>query len=137
MDLAAQEQVFGDGHRRSHRQVLIHRFDALASGIDRGVKLDRLSVQQHLAFVGNERAGQRLDQRGLARAVVADDGEDLAGQQLEVGAIQRGDVTVALDEAARFHHQGSRRGGHVAHILRRDSWSVVTARITRIPVIRI
>ena len=51
------------------------------------------------------RAGQRLDQRGLARAVVADDGEDLAGQQLEVGAVQRGDVTVALDEAARFHHQ--------------------------------
>ena len=137
MDFAAEEQVFGDGHRGSHRQVLIHRFDALPSGIDRRVKLDRLSVQKHLAFVGNERAGQRLDERGLARAVVADDGEDLAGQQLEVGAIQRGDVTVALDEAARFHHQAQKTEWTCAYILRRDSWSVVTARITRIPVIRI
>src|SRR4029079_5771573 len=93
-------------------QVLIHRFDALASGTYRGVKLDRLSVQKHLAFVRNERAGQRLDKRGLARTVVADDGENLAGQQLEVGTIQRGDVTIALDETARFHHESRRRGGH-------------------------
>ena len=49
--------------------------------------------------------GQRLDQRRLAGAVVADHGEDLAGQQLEVGAVQRGDVAVALDQAARFQHR--------------------------------
>ena len=62
---------------------------------------------------GVTRAGERLDQAGLAGAVVADDGQDLAGQQVEVGAVERGDVAVALDQAAGLQHG---RGEDVAVI---------------------
>ena len=44
------------------------------------------------------RSPQRLDQRGLSGAVVADDREDLAGIEIEVGMIHRGDAAVALDQ---------------------------------------
>ena len=41
-----------------------------------------LPVDEHLARVGDERAGQRADERRLAGAVVPDDGDDLVGVHL-------------------------------------------------------
>lgn len=72
----------------------------------------------------------------FAGAVVADDGEDLAGEQVEVGAVDGGDLAVPLDQAAGLQHgRGGGCGGHRAFF--RESWSTVTARITRTPVIRV
>jgi hypothetical protein len=48
------------------------------------LELDRLAVEHDLAFVGHRGARQRLDERRLARAVVADHREDLADAQFEV-----------------------------------------------------
>ena len=104
--LAAEEQVLGDGHRRRDRQVLVAAFDAGAARVDRRAELHRLAVEQDLAGVGHGGAGQRLDQAALAGAVVADHRQDLAGAQLEVGAVQRRDLAVALDQAAGLHHEG-------------------------------
>ena len=64
------------------------------------MKLTDLAVEPDLALVGHDRAGDRLDQRRLAGAVVADDGEDLARIEVEVGMVERGDAAVALDQAA-------------------------------------
>ena len=49
---------------------------------------------------GTTAPDEALDQRGLAGAVVADHGQDLARHQVEVRAGQRGHVAVALDQAA-------------------------------------
>jgi hypothetical protein len=103
--LAAQEQVLGNRHGRGHGQVLVHGFDAGAARVDRALELDALAVEQDLAFVGHGGARQRLDQAGLARAVVADHGQDFAGAQFKVGAVQRGDLAVALDQALGLHDQ--------------------------------
>jgi hypothetical protein len=62
--------------------------------------VQRLAVQLDLAFVGRDGAADRLDQRRLAGAVVADDGEDFAGIEVEIGVIERGDAAVALDQPA-------------------------------------
>jgi hypothetical protein len=99
--------------------------------VERVAEAHRLAVEADLAGVGLQRAGQGLDQAGLARAVVADDREHLAGHQVEVGAVERGHVAVPLDQAAGLEH----RGGH--RVLLRESWSTVTARITRMPVMRV
>jgi hypothetical protein len=115
LQLAAEEQVLGDGHRRRDGEFLVHGLDAGAARIGRAAEVHRPAVELDLALVGHQRARQRLDQRGLARAVVADHREDLAGAQVEVGAVQRGDVAVALDQAARLHHEG---GGGVHRALR-------------------
>src|SRR4051812_16096278 len=76
------------------------------------MKPDSLSVEKHLTLIWNERPGERLDERGLACTVVADDAEDLAALKFEVSTIESGDMTVALDETASLHHQGRRRSGH-------------------------
>jgi hypothetical protein len=63
--LAAQEQVLGDRHRRRHRQVLVDRLDAGAARVHRAPEMDRLAVQQDLAGVGDRGARQALDQEDL------------------------------------------------------------------------
>jgi hypothetical protein len=47
-------------------------------------------------------AGEALDQRGLAGTVVADHGQDLTREQLEVRAIEGRDIAVALDQTLRL-----------------------------------
>src|SRR6266545_2371811 len=116
-----------------------------SASILRAVEADRLAVQEDLALVGDEGARERLDEGRLAGAVVADDGLDLAGEQLEVAAVQGGHLAVALDQAARLQdggrpRLGRRRLGHccLGHLacLLRASWSTATARMTRMPVMR-
>ena len=84
------------------REVLVDGLDPGAARVERGAEVHALAVQEDLALVRLERARQRLDQRRLAGAVVADDREDLAGVELEVGAVQGDDVAEALDEPARL-----------------------------------
>ena len=47
----------------------------------------RLALEEQLAGVDVEVAGQGLDHRGLPGAVVADEGDDLAGVDVEVGIV--------------------------------------------------
>ena len=91
-----------------------------------GLELDALAAR-HL--------GELVDREDQELAVVADDGEDLAGQQVEVGAVDGGDMAVPLDQAAGLEHGRDIGGGHRAFF--REIWSTVTARITSTPVIRV
>ena len=103
--LAAEEQVVGDVQARRHGQRLVHGLDARLAGVHRALEVHDLAVEQDLARVRDQRAAQGLDQAGLARAVVADDREDLAGVELEVAAGDRGDLAVALDQALGLQHR--------------------------------
>src|SRR6185436_18641495 len=106
--------------------------DPGAPRVTRRAEMDQLAVEPDLAFVRLQRARQRLDQRRLAGAVVADDREDLAGVELEVGAVQRDDLAVALHQTARLEDRLPVLRRHVAR--RCVSWSTDTARMTRMPV---
>ena len=66
-----------------------------AARVERRAEVHRLAVEPDLALVRVQGARERLDQRRLAGAVVADDGEDLARVELEVGAVDGGHVAVA------------------------------------------
>ena len=50
---------------------------------------------------GMHGAADRLDQRRLARTVVADDGQDLVRVKIEVGVVEGGHAAIALDKPAR------------------------------------
>ena len=78
-ELAAEEQILGDRHRGGDSEILVNGLDAGAASIDRALEVNRVAIEANLALVGNERAGEGLDQRRLAGAVVADHGEDLGG----------------------------------------------------------
>ena len=60
-----------------------------------------LPVDEHLARVGHERAGQGADEGGLAGAVVADDGDDLVGVHLQVDVDEGARGAVALGHPAQ------------------------------------
>ena len=96
------------------------------------------AVDQNLAFVAAVRvhAGEQLDQRGFAGAVLAAQRVHFAGAQVEADARERGDAAEALDDVARLEdevgrHDGGGRCEGAASLMRRlreqglarDSWS--------------
>ena len=69
----------------------------------RGVCRSRVrAVDEHLALVVGLHAGEALDEGGLAGAVVADQGGDLAGVDLEVDALEDADRAERLLHADQF-----------------------------------
>ena len=110
--LAPEKQVLGHGHRRRDRQVLVDGLDSLPPGVAGPVESHGASIEADLPLVWHERAGERFDQGGFACTVVADHGQDLAEQQIEVGAVEGRDVPVSFHEAARLQHgcRGTGRG---------------------------
>src|SRR3982751_4783981 len=128
LDLATQEQVGGDVQGRGHRQVLVDGLDAGQLSVVRAAEVHGLTVQQDLAGVGDDVAGEHLDQTGLAGAVVTDDREHLPGAQVEVRPGDGGHVAVALDDVAGFQH------GLAHRALLRVTASRATAAMTRTPV---
>ena len=75
--LAAQKDILRHRQRGQDRLFLEHHGDAGVEGVARRGELDRLAVDQQLAAIGLVDAVQHLEQRGLARAVLADDADDL------------------------------------------------------------
>jgi hypothetical protein len=88
--LHAERDVLRNAHRLEEREVLEHHGDA---GAPRGVGASRREgrpVEGHRALVGADQAVDDLDQRRLARAVLAEERVDLAGRHVE------GDVGIGL-----------------------------------------
>ena len=65
-----------------------------------------LAVDEDRALVGLVGAVQRLHQRRLAGAVLADDGVDRAAADLEVDAVVGDDAGEALDDVAQLDRVG-------------------------------
>src|SRR3954451_22457826 len=71
---------------------------------------DRLAVILDLPGLWRQVAGRHVDEGGLARAVRADDGEELAGHDVEVDAVGRLHAAEGELQAAG----GEERGAHGA-----------------------
>ena len=78
-DLPAGEDVLGDGEVEEQLRFLIDGRDAEGDGVSGAVDGHRLALEGDPPGVGGRRPGEDLDQRGLARAVLADQGVDPAG----------------------------------------------------------
>ena len=87
--LAAEKDVLADRQIVGEREVLVDRLDAVVARLLGRGEVDRLAAEQDVAFVVAEHAGNRLDDRRLAGAVVAGERDDLAGMDVERHAIQR------------------------------------------------
>ena len=74
-----------------------------------GVDLDRLAAgvepeDAHLTLGGADQVERGPDQRGLARAIRADEAEHLAAPDLEVDSVKRLETAVALDQPPNLDH---------------------------------
>ncbi len=104
----ADEEVLGDRQLLDDLDLLRHVGDALGARVGRGGEADDLAVELDGAVVGAGRpdAGQDLDERRLAGAVVADQRVDLAGLEPEVDAAEGRHAGELLAEPLGFEHVG-------------------------------
>ena len=69
--VAAHHHVLRDAEVREERRLLVDHRDAGVARVVRGVEVDRLAVDEHLARVAPEHAAEHLHERRLAGAVLA------------------------------------------------------------------
>ena len=84
VDLAAEVHVLDDVEVVAQREILVHDLDPELGRVLRPVDRHLLAVEVDLAAVVAVDAGDALDQRRLARPVVADERHDLTRPHLEV-----------------------------------------------------
>ena len=111
--LPAERDVLGDRHVRQQVDLLIDRADPGLLRVVGRREVHELTADAQLAFAEREGAGDRLDERGLARAVLAHEGVDLAGEHAEVHAVDRGIRPEAHGRAGELQQ----RGGVVHHAI--------------------
>jgi len=92
----AVSDVLGDGHVREERVVLEDRVDVPLVG--RAVR-NVGSAELDATFIGPLEAGDQPERRRLAGAGRAQQGEELAGGNLEIDPVDRDDVAVRLADA--------------------------------------
>ena len=112
----AEEEVGDDVEVVAEREVLVDGRDAESLGVVRPVDADRLALPLDGALVDGVHAGDRLDQRGLSGAVVADQGDHFSGVDFQFDVGERLHGTEPLGDSAQRQHG---RSGHVNHLLRR------------------
>ena len=120
---AGQEDVLSDGHQRDEREFLVDDDDAQRLGVVNAAELPLDAVVDDGALVaaGRVDAAQHLHQRGLAGAVLADEGVYLAPAHRQVHVLQRGNRAEPLGDPAHRQNVGraglargrrGQRGGH-------------------------
>ena len=100
--LATEDDVLPHREVVGEHEVLEDHADAVADRGRRGAEVLHLAVDEDRALVGLMGAVQRLHQRRLAGAVLADDGVDRAAADLEVDAVVGDDAGEALDDVAQL-----------------------------------
>ena len=94
---------------RREREVLVDDLDAQRGDLLRIGEIHRLALEKDVTLVQRQVAREGLDQRRFAGAVVADQGDHLAGFDVEVGLVQRPDVSETSGETACFQDRGHPR----------------------------
>ena len=81
--LAAQKHVLRNVERIDETEALMKAADSGRVRVAGGAEPDRLAFDLDAAGVRRLSAGQRLDQGGLSRPVVADQGQDLTAMDID------------------------------------------------------
>jgi len=144
---APDEHVFGDRHIGSEGELLVDRDDSSALSVVRRCKSDRLPEQLDFAGVSALRAGQNLEQRRLAGAVLAQERMDLRRSDFEMDVLKREHAGKALADACHLEDgaiqlcwRGRKRRGHMGHFGSARFWECdggkARRRTARLPALR-
>ena len=132
--LAAEEEVRDDIEVVAEREVLVDGRDPVAVGVGRAADVHAPAVDRDRPGVGGLDAGDRLDQRRLARAVVTDESNDLAGVDLEVDVHERLDRTEVLGHAGGAEERRPAGGGSSSVCVVSGIGGVVVVAMSPIPL---
>ena len=101
--VAAQPDVLGHSTGRDRLQLLMHHGDAAVQCIQRGGDVDLFAFVLDLALVHLVNAEHTFHQGGLTGTVLAHQGHDFAGAELQLRVVQRFHAGEGLYHA--FHYQ--------------------------------
>ncbi len=118
LHLAPEEDIGGNIEIVGERQILVDGLDAFLARVDRQGEMAASALKINLALVGLVDAGDALDERRLAGAVVAEQSHNLAGKDVPAHRIDRRQAAEALGHLANGK-------GRTAHV-----WGADTARPT-------
>ena len=106
--MLADHDGFQHREMREQADVLERARDALERALRRARIHDRLALEQDLAGIGGENAGDEIEERRLAGAVRPDQRVDVAGRHLELEIVERVEAAEALgqpfDRKTRLRH---------------------------------
>src|SRR6185312_920809 len=116
----AEEHIGGDVEHLDQGQILEYGGHASAPGVGGTAEHDPIAVDPDLTVVLVVDAADDLDERGLAGAVVTEDGQHLPGVGGQVDAGESSDVAEPLGDAAQLKiGSAGARSGH--RVLFQDS----------------
>ena len=95
----AQQHVLGHGQRRHRHQVLVDHADPSVDGLARAEPRHLLAIDLHRPGVGAHRAEDDVHQGALPGAVLAEEGVDLAAEELQIDGVVGGHRVEALGDA--------------------------------------
>src|SRR5262245_4110611 len=114
--LAPQVHVLDDVEVVAEREILVDDLDPELRRVLRAADRHLAAVEDDLALVHRVDAGDALDERGLAGAVVADERHHLARPDLEVDVRQRLHRAEGLRDTAEFEQEVA----HEARLIPQD-----------------
>ena len=100
--LKTEDDVFGGGEDINQLEVLVNHADAVCKCVLRRTDDDRLPVDEDLARIREIDARDHVHQRGLAAAVLTEDGEDLAAVDLQADVVVGDDAAEGLRDPAQL-----------------------------------
>ena len=101
--------VLGHGEVGKKLGILVDGGDAVIARLDRVAKAHALAGEDDLALVGLLQSGDDLDERRLARAVLADQTVHGAGVDVETDLFERAHRAKRLADAPQVHDGFARR----------------------------
>ena len=108
----AKEDVFRHGQVRAETQLLVDRGDADRFGLVRGESLVGDAVEGDRARIGLMHPGDQIDPGALAGAVLAHQGMNLAGIDIEADPVEHHIAGERLGQVARAENGGRVRRRH-------------------------
>ncbi len=97
--LGAQEHVFLDREVRREAQFLVDHRHSGGAGVERPPRRVRPALKNHASGVGLKRPGKDLHEGALAGAVLADEGVDFTGPNVQVHLNERAGRAKRLGDA--------------------------------------
>ena len=82
--------------------MLVNHAHPRLDGVARGVKFDRLAVDQNLAAVGVIESTQNVHQGRLARAIFTQQGEDFAAPRVDADVVVHQHTRELFGDVAHF-----------------------------------
>ena len=123
LELAPEENVCRGRQIVGEREILVDDLDAYGARVNGAVEMHRFTLEADLSVVWRKVAGDDLDERRLAGAVVTHQADHLAWEYLNVHVMQRADCAEVLADTRQFQDRLPGRshryhGGPPIHVMR-------------------